>query len=73
MSCGKTKVRLYDITWDTDGISVDDLPEEVIIDDLPANEMQELIDNIGYYDNDLANELSDRYGWCVESFRSDVI
>lgn len=27
-----------------DGTSIDDLPEEVIIDDLPENEMKDLID-----------------------------
>lgn len=67
------KIRVWDITWDTDGISIDDLPEEVIIDDLPEDEMKELCDNIGYYDDDLANELSDRYGWCVETFNAEVI
>lgn len=67
------KIKITDIIWDTDGQVVDNLPTEVIIDDLLENEMKELIDNIGYYDDDLANELSDRYGWCVESFIADVI
>ena len=66
------KIRVFDIVWDTDGEELD-LPTEVIIDDLPEDEMKELIDNIGYYDDDLANELSDRYGWCVESFNEEII
>ena len=67
------KIRVYDIEWDTDGEHVEGLPTEVIIDDLPEDEMRELIDNIGYYDDDLANELSDRYGWCIWTFKADVI
>lgn len=69
----KTKIRVWNIEWDTDGEVVDDLPTEVIIDDLPEDEMKELCDNIGYYDDDLANELSDRYGWCVWTFNAEVI
>ena len=49
------KIKITDIVWDTDGEVVNNLPTEVIIDDLPENEMKELIDNIGYYDDDLAN------------------
>lgn len=67
------KIRVYDIVWDTDGEVVNNLPKEVVIDDLPENKMKELIDSIGYFDDDLANELSDRYGWCVETFSAEII
>lgn len=66
------KIRIFDIEWDTDGEDVN-LPTEVIIDDLPEDEMKELINNIGWFDDDLANELSDRYGWCVYTFNAEVI
>jgi len=49
-------VRVVNIRWDTDGIFVDDLPEEVIIDDEISPE-------------EIADFLSDVYGWCVESFQ----
>lgn len=46
-------VRLYNIDWDTDGEQVD-LPTEVIVEKM---------------DDDLyADYLSDRFGWCVNSF-----
>ena len=67
------KIRVWDIEWDTDGEDVADLPTEVIIDDLPESEMEELASNIGYYDDDIANELSDRYGWCIWTFYAEVI
>ena len=66
------KIRVWDIEWDTDGENVD-LPTEVIIDDLPEERMQELINEIGYYDDGIADELSDRYGWCVWTFQAEVI
>ena len=45
------------IMWDTDGISIDDLPEEVQISDS---------EKIG--EDGVADYLSDVYGWCVKSF-----
>lgn len=55
------KYRCYDIMWDTDGISIDDLPEEYTL------ETEE------EYDEYLADALSDIFGWCVESFKYEVI
>lgn len=48
-------VKATKIKWDTDGVSIDDLPKEV---NIPGNI---LVD-------DIADYLSDAYGWCVESF-----
>ncbi len=62
------KIRVYDIDWETDDEDVD-LPTEVIIDDLPADEMEELLS----LDGDIADELSDRYGFLVNSFIVEVI
>ncbi len=43
------------IKWDTNGISIDDLPEEVYFEEnLEPEEIEDY--------------LSDVYGWCVESF-----
>lgn len=63
------KIRVYDISWDTDGMEVDDLPEEVIIDE-PTEEMIEDID--GYAD-EVADYLSDEYGWCVGNFCTELM
>lgn len=52
-------IKATNIVWDTDGISIDDLPEEVIVAaDIEADE--------------IADHLSDIYGWCVESFNIEL-
>lgn len=51
-------MKITNIIWDTDGTPVDDLPQEVNIKD-----------KINL--NDIADYLSDTYGWCVESFEID--
>ena len=48
--------RMFDIEWDTDGKKVD-LPSEVFISD-----EEEVL-----YSDDLVDELSDKYGFCVNS------
>ena len=52
------KVRFFNIDWDTDGEKVD-LPLEVIIPDVETD-----VD----IENEGADILSDKYGWCVNSF-----
>ena len=52
-------MKVYDIVWDTDGISVDDLPDEVTY---PADTDQD----------EIADVLSDEYGWCVKSCSVDT-
>ena len=47
--------RTVSVEWDTDGKDVDDLPEEV---EVPSDIDEE----------DIADWLSDEYGYCVESF-----
>jgi hypothetical protein len=44
-----------DIKWETDGCKVDNLPTEVEVDD-----------NLD--DDEIADYLSDEYGWLVDSF-----
>lgn len=56
-------VRISDIVWDTDG-EVVDLPEEVTVDTVAEG-----IDDI---DAQMADWLSDKYGWCVTSFSSEA-
>ena len=48
------KIKLFDISWDTDGLQID-LPSEVVM------EVDEDID----LENEAADLLSDKFGWCV--------
>ena len=66
------KLYVYDIDWDIDDEYDDnsDLPTEVVIDDLPQEELEDLS---GWLNGDLADELSDRYGFMVNSFRAEII
>ena len=65
------KIRVWDIDWDIDDEYDDmDLPSEVIIDDLPQEELEDLT---GWFNGDLADELSDRYGYLVNSYRAEII
>ncbi len=50
-------VRCYGIQWDTDGEDVGFLPSSVLV---------EVEDEL-----DAADALSDQYGWCVVSYRSE--
>lgn len=60
----KIKCVITNIDWDTDG---------EVIEYLPANVTLELEDpdGLGVSDEDVADELSDRYGFCVNSFYCD--
>ena len=60
----KIKCVITNIDWDTDG---------EVIEHLPANVTLELedLDGLGVSDEDVADELSDRYGFCVNSFYCD--
>lgn len=60
----KIKCVITNIDWDTDG---------EVIEYLPANVTLELedLDGLGVSDIDVADELSDRYGFCVNSFYCD--
>ena len=60
------KVKVWDIDWDTDGENVPELPSETILE-------IEDIDGLGVDDQDVADELSDRYGFCVNSFYSEFV
>ena len=58
------KVKVWDIDWDTDGEKVSELPDEVTF------EMED--DGFGISDQDIADELSDEYGFCVNAFYSEI-
>ena len=60
------KVKVWDIDWDTDGENVPELPSETML------ELEDL-DGLGVNDQDVADELSDRYGFCVNSFYSEFM
>ena len=59
---GLVEVEAYDIDWDTDGEDVD-LPDSVKI----------MMDNYDDIENDIADRLSDRFGWCVNSYNWRIV
>ena len=65
------KIRLYDIEWgvDLDDISEMDLPKEVIIN----NPTEKQIEAVDYYDDELADYLSDNYGFCIFEFKAEIL
>lgn len=50
------KVKVFGIVWDTDGEDVD-LPSEVTLEVSEDTDLE----------NEIADILSDKYGWCVLS------
>jgi hypothetical protein len=56
------KVRFYDIQWDTDGETVEDLPTEVTLE-VPGTLDIEM---------EGADLLSDKYGWCIHGFQHET-
>lgn len=56
------KVRAFNIDWDTDGKKID-LPDECVV---------ELDDDQDPHE-DLANVLSDEYGWCVNGCNYEIV
>lgn len=52
------RYKLFDISWDTDGLDIEYLPSEVNVD------VEDDCD-IAYEGADI---LSDQYGWCVNCF-----
>ena len=58
------KVKVWDIDWDTDGEKVPELPNEA------SFEMKD--DGFGISDEDIADELSDEYGYCVNAFYCEI-
>ena len=56
--------RVYDIDWDTDGEIIEALPTETTV------ELEDDEDEIDLCGADL---LSDKYGWCVNSFSFEEI
>lgn len=56
----KVKALVSRIDWDTDGEVIDSLPKDVTLN-LDVDERDNL-------DDEVANKLSDDYGFCVNSF-----
>ncbi len=67
------KIKFYNIKWDIDGQDVD-LPKEVVIEmehkHLNLNDVNAISDEV---DECGADELSDRFGWCVNSFQWEEV
>jgi hypothetical protein len=60
----KVKCVITNIDWDTDGEVIEDLPKDITF------EMDYDDDYGAELDMDVADELSDRYGFCINSFYS---
>ena len=60
----KVKCVITNIDWDTDGEVIEELPKEVTF------EMDYDDDYGAELDQDAADELTDRYGFCINSFYS---
>lgn len=52
-------IKITDIQWDTDGEDID-LPKNIVIEKEPENE-------------DIADYLSDTYGFCVFGFKVEEV
>ena len=60
----KVKCVITNIDWDTDGEVIEDLPKDVTFE-------MDYDDEYGAeLDQDAADELTDRYGFCINSFYS---
>ena len=72
-----SKIRLYDICWNSQGEDIDHLPEEIIISDLPEEDVQKFYgdneDEGTYVAIKLHTWLYDHYGFSAESFGGEVI
>lgn len=60
----KVKCVITNIDWDTDGEVIEELPKEVTF------EMDYDDDYGAELDQDAADELTDRYGFCINTFSS---
>ena len=61
----KVKCVITDIDWDTDGEETQELPKNVTF------EMDYDEDYGAELDQDAGDELSDRYGFCINSFNAE--
>jgi len=67
------KVRCFNIDWDTDGESLEDcgLPTECVLElDTEFLEMHGGEDDIA---DELADKLSDQYGFCHYGFEYEIV
>lgn len=66
----KEKIRVFNIIWDVDNeVEKDDLPESVIIE----NPSQEMLEDLNGYSDQIADYLSDEYGFCVQGFLTEKV
>jgi hypothetical protein len=56
------KIEVTNIVYDTDGESVD-LPSEMIVN----------VDGIIDIDQEIADAISDKTGWCVGSYNYEIV
>lgn len=69
----KTKLRIHSIDWDTDGENPD-LPEEIVVSPDETGIEPPAAESERYgWSTQMADYLSDTYGWCVRSFRFEEV
>ena len=57
------KIKVTDIVYDTDGESISDLPNEMIVE----------VDGIIDIESEIADAISDTTGWCVSGYNYEVL
>jgi hypothetical protein len=63
------KIKVTNIVYDTDGESVTDLPNEMIIE---ISEMVVEVDGIDI-ESVIADTISDKTGWCIQGYNYEIL
>jgi len=57
------KIKVTNIVYDTDGESISDLPNEMIVN----------VEGVIDVESEIADAVSDSTGWCVESYNYEIL
>lgn len=63
------KIKVTNIVYDTDGESIPDLPNEMIIE---ISEMVVEVDGIDI-ESVIADTISDKTGWCIQGYNYEML
>ena len=63
------QIKVTNIVYDTDGESVTDLPNEMIIE---ISEMVVEVDGIDI-ESVIADTISDKTGWCIQGYNYEML
>ena len=61
------KIKVTNIVYDTDGESVSDLPNEMIV------YVEVHVEGVFDIESEIADAVSDSTGWCVESYNYEIL